>query len=151
MTLRYLDLKAFRATTLTREPFHYVVVPDFVREQVRDRISAGYPRISKRGSYPVSQHAYDAGFQELLDELESDEFRQAFEEKFEIDLSVRPTMTTVRCQCSAEDGQIHTDATSKIVTVLIYMNPSWHELCGRLRLLRSADNVDEVVAEIPTT
>src|SRR5476649_2082390 len=98
MALRYLDLEAFRATTLTREPFQYVAVPDFVREQVRARISADYPSISERGSYPVGQHTYGAGFQELLDELEGNEFRQAFEEKFEIDLSVRPTMTTVRGQ-----------------------------------------------------
>jgi len=151
MALRYFNLEAFRTTPLTREPFHYVIVPDFVREQVRTRIIADYPRISERGSYPVGQRAYGAAFQELLDELEGDEFRQAFEEKFEIDLSVRPIMTTVRGRCSAEDGQIHTDATSKIVTVLIYMNPGWHDSAGRLRLLRSANDLDDVVAEVPPT
>jgi SM-20-related protein len=151
MALRYFDLEAFRATPLTREPFQYIIVPDFVREQVRTRIIADYPSISERGSYPVGQHAYGAAFQELLDELEGDEFRQAFEEKFDIDLSARPTMTTVRGQCSAEDGQIHTDATSKIVTVLIYMNPGWQESGGQLRLLRSADNLEDVAAEVRPT
>ena len=151
MALRYFDLEAFHATPLAREPFQYVIVPDFVREQIRTKIIADYPKISVRGSYPVGQHAYGAAFQEMLDELEGDEFRQAFEEKFGIDLSVRPTMTTVRGQCSTEDGQIHTDSTNKIVAVLIYMNAGWPDSGGRLRLLRSADNLDDVAAEVLPT
>jgi SM-20-related protein len=149
MGLRYLDMVAFRATPRTTEPFEYLVLPGFVRPDACARINADYPDISERGSFPVAQLAFGPAFREFLDELESDEFRAAFEEKFGIDLTGRPTTVTVRGQCSAKDGQIHTDSLSKIITVLIYMNPSWEEAGGRLRLLRSGEDLDDVIAEVP--
>ncbi len=151
MTLRCLDLEAFRATPLVREPFQYLIVPGFVREEVRAGINADYPRIAERGSFPVGQLTYAARFKQLLDELDSDEFRDAFEEKFGLDLTGRPSTITVRGQCSAKDGKIHTDSLSKIITVLIYMNPSWENAGGRLRLLRSSDSLENPIAEVPPT
>ena len=44
---------------------------------------------------------------------------------------------------------MHTDSVSKIITVLIYMNPRWEESGGRLRLLRSPSDLDDFVAEVP--
>src|ERR1700746_2384685 len=114
MGLRYLDMEAFRATPRAREPFEYLVVPGFVRSDACARINADYPKIAERGSFPGGQLAFGAVFQEFLDELESDEFRAAFEEKFEIDLTGRPTTITVRGQCSRKDGQIHTDSLSQL-------------------------------------
>ena len=149
MALRCVDLAAFRATPCAREPFEYLVVPGFVREQARSRINADYPNIAERGSFPVGQVSYGPAFQELLDELESDEFRDAFEQKFDVDLAGRPTTVTVRGQCGPKDGQIHTDSVSKIITVLVYMNPSWEQPGGRLRLLRCGDNIDDVITEVP--
>jgi Rps23 Pro-64 3,4-dihydroxylase Tpa1-like proline 4-hydroxylase len=55
----------------------------------------------------------------------------------------------VRGRCSERDGRIHTDSKTKIITVLLYMNPKWEESGGRLRLLRSADDLDDVIAEVP--
>ena len=136
MGLRYLDMEALRAAPRASEPFEYLVVPGFVRADACARINADYPKISQRGSFPISQLAFGPAFQEFLDELESDEFRTAFEEKFAINLTGRPTTITVRGQCSHKDGQIHTDSLSKIITVLIYMNPGWEESGGRLRLHR---------------
>jgi hypothetical protein len=149
MTLRYLDLEAFRAVPLTREPFQYLIVPGFVRAGGRAAINADYPKISERGSFPVAQLSYGPAFGEFLEELESDEFRHAFEEKFGLDLAGRPTTTTVRGQCSPKDGQIHTDSKSKIVTVLIYMNSGWEQPGGRLRLLNSGSDLDDVIVEVP--
>jgi len=149
MAMRCLDLESFCSTSCTREPFEYLVVPGFVREQARSRINADYPNISERGSFPVGQVTYGPAFQELLDELESDELRLAFEQKFNIDLTGRPTTVTVRGQCGPKDGQIHTDSLSKIITVLIYMNPSWEQPGGRLRLLRSGNNIDDMITEVP--
>ncbi len=48
---------------------------------------------------------YGPAFQELLDELEGDRFRTAFERKFGLDLTGRPTVTTVRGMCGKGDGQ----------------------------------------------
>jgi SM-20-related protein len=151
MSLRYLDMAAFRATPRASEPFEYLIVPGFVRPDACARINADYPKISERGSFPVAQLAFGPAFREFLDELESVEFRAAFEEKFNTDLTGRPTTITVRGQCSPKDGQIHTDSLSKIITVLIYMNPAWEESGGRLRLLRSSDDLDDVITEVPPT
>jgi SM-20-related protein len=151
MGLSYLDIDAFRATPRVSDPFEYLVVPGFVPADACARINADYPKISERGSFPVTQLSYGHAFQEFLDELESDEFREAFEEKFGLDLAGRPTTVTVRGQCGSGDGQIHTDSLSKIITVLIYMNPSWEEAGGRLRLLRSGGNLDDIIAEVPPT
>ena len=149
MTLRYLDLESLRAVPLTRNPFEYLIVPGFVRPDGCAKINADYPDIAERGSFPVAQLSYGPAFSEFLDELESEEFRRAFEEKFGVDLAGRPTTTTVRGQCSPKDGQIHSDSKSKIITVLIYMNPSWEQPGGRLRLLNSSANLDDVIVEVP--
>jgi SM-20-related protein len=144
-----LRLEALRATPLVREPFEYLIVPGFIDQAALAEINADYPKISARGSFPVDQVSYGPAFQKLLDELEGDEFRDTFEEKFSIDLAGRPTVTTVRGVCGPGDGRIHTDSKSKIITVLIYMNPAWEQSGGQLRLLRSRDNLDDVLAEVP--
>ena len=147
--LANLDLEAFRAQSLTREPFEHLVVPGFIRAAAFAAINAQYPKIETHGSFPVTQVAYGPAFQALLDELESDEFRAAFEEKFDLDLDGYPTTTTVRGRCGAGDGKIHTDSTSKIITVLLYMNSAWEHSGGRLRLLRSGKNLNDVILEVP--
>jgi SM-20-related protein len=145
----YLRLDAFRDTPLVREPFQHLIVSGFVGPAALAAINADYPKIFTPGSFPVEQVSFGRAFQTLLDELEGDEFREVFEEKFGLDLSGRPTVTTVRGRCDARDGKIHTDSTSKIITVLIYMNESWEEAGGRLRLLRSADNLNDIIVEVP--
>jgi SM-20-related protein len=147
--LHNFDLAAFRATPLSREPFEYLVVPRFIRQDVLARINADYPKISERGSFPVTQVAFGPAFQALLDELESDELRDAFEEKFGLELAGRPTTTTVRGQCGVGDGKIHTDSVGKIITILLYMNSTWEKPGGRLRLLRSGNNLHDIIVEVP--
>ena len=145
----YLRLDTFRATPLVAEPFQHLVVPGFIGPQGLAAINADYPKISTSGSFPIDQVSFGPAFQALLDELEGDEFREAFEEKFGLDLSGRPAVTTVRGRCDARDGKIHTDSRSKIITVLIYMNESWEQQGGRLRLLRSADDLNDIILEVP--
>jgi hypothetical protein len=144
-----IDLDLFRAAPLVREPFQFLVVPHFIKQTALEGINADYPAITERGSFPVNRVKYGPAFQTLLDELESDEFRNAFEEKFEIELSGRPTTTTVRGWCGTGDGKIHTDSLSKIITVLIYMNADWEEQGGRLRLLRSGTDLQDAILEVP--
>ena len=75
--------------------------------------------------------------------------RAAVARKFQIDLESRPVMVTVRGQCSSRDGHIHTDSTTKLITVLLYTNRSWECSSARLRLLRSPTDLDNYVAEVP--
>jgi SM-20-related protein len=151
MEMSFLDLDTFRAASLVTEPFSYVVVPGFVRPEVLHSINTDYPDILRPGSFPLGQLTYGPAFRAFISELESVEFRKAFEEKFKIGLVGRPMTVTVRGRCAAKDGQIHTDSVSKIITVLIYLNSSWEAPGGRLRLLRSGNDLDDVIAEIPPT
>ena len=57
-------------------------------------------------------------------------------------------MITVRGRSDGKDGRIHTDSATKIITLLLYLNPSW-EAAGRLRLLRGPDDLDDYAAEVP--
>jgi SM-20-related protein len=149
MALRYLDLDALKTAPLTKEPFQYLAVPGFVRRQACGEINRDYPKIAEPGSFPVAQLSYGPNFHELLDELASDEFRKAFEDKFGIDLVGRPQTITVRGHCSPKDGRVHTDTKSKIITILIYMNPEWEHSGGRLRLLKSSSSLDDPIMEVP--
>jgi SM-20-related protein len=144
-----VDLAAFSSTALIRQPFEYLIVSGFIRPEARAAINADFPRIAAPGSFPVSELSFGPAFRSLLDALEGPELRRAFAEKFQIDLSKRPTMITVRGRCSTRDGQIHTDAASKIITALVYMNPRWEQPGGCLRLLRSAQNIDDLIIEVP--
>jgi hypothetical protein len=92
---------------------------------------------------------YGPKFHRLMDEISGPEMTDAIAEKFEVDLKGKPTMITVRGQCRSTDGQIHTDSKTKLITVLIYMNGKWETPGGRLRLLRSANDLNDAFAEVP--
>lgn len=149
VTVGPFDLQAFRATPLQKDPYEHIVVCGFVTPDALRRINSDYPAVHHPGSFPSEALSYGPAFQEMLDALESEEFRSAFEEKFQIDLRDRPSTITVRGQCSARDGKIHNDSTSKIISVLIYVNPGWENSGGRLRLLRSANDINDVAVEVP--
>ena len=149
--LSTLDLERFRATPLTREPFDFLIVPEFVRAEARAAIDKDYPEVGRAGSFPLREVTYGPGFTKLIEEMRSEEFRKAFEEKFNIDLSNRPDMITVRGRCSEKDGKIHTDSDTKIITILVYMNSAWESSGGQLRLLRSGTNLKDVLLEVPPT
>ena len=60
-------------------------------------------------------------------------------------------MYTVRGFVREKDGSIHTDSETKIITVLLYMNEDWREDAGRLRLLRSATDLEDYAAKCRLT
>lgn len=144
-----LDLAAFRAAPLIKEPFPYLVLPGFVRHEAHKTINEDYPHLDYPGSVPLSEVQYGPAFATLVEELRAEPMRAAFAEKFGINLDGRPVMLTVRGRCCKKDGQIHTDSETKIITVLIYMNPLWETAEGRLRLLRSPHDLDDVITEVP--
>jgi SM-20-related protein len=146
--LSLLDLDRLRAAPLSRDPFDFVVVENFVRPQYLAAAVADFPPLGKHGSFPLNGQHYGAAFERLAAELEGDDLRRAIEDKFALDLSGRPTMITLRGHSDGKDGSIHTDSATKLVTLLLYMNPVWEEEAGRLRLLRRADDLEDFVAEI---
>jgi SM-20-related protein len=147
--LTYCDYDSLERTALQRDPFEYLVVPEFIKSSEFAPIVADYPAVPGPGSHPPAELDIHGKFKGLMDELLGPQFRSAIERKFDIDLSDRPTMYTVRGFVREKDGSIHTDSTTKIITVLLYMNERWQEDAGRLRLLRGPDNLDDYVAEVP--
>lgn len=147
--LRYLDLDALEQALRIDDPFPFVIVPGFLPSAARGAIGADYPAIDEPGSFPVGDLHFGSRFRDFLAELEGPAFRAAIERKFDIDLTGRPTMVTVRGQARPRDGRIHNDSRTKLITVLVYMNEAWEAEGGRLRLLRSPDDLEAVVAEVP--
>jgi hypothetical protein len=144
-----IDLAAFEAAPLTREPFLFAMVPHFVRSEAMAAINADYPLVTHPGSFPLPTLKYGPAFARLMEAIQSVEFTRAVERKLGVNLAGRPTMVTARGQSAARDGQIHTDSRTKLITVLIYMNNAWEAKTGRLRLLRSPNNLEDVIAEVP--
>lgn len=147
-TSSVINMNAFRSTQVEMDPFEYMVVPGFVPPHALAQINSDFPDISQGGSFPLSSLQYGETFQKLVDNLESDAVRAAFEQKFHLVLSNRPTTLTVRGHSRAKDGRIHTDSRTKLITVLIYLNDVWHDEGGRLRLLRSGRDIDDCFDEI---
>ncbi len=144
-----IDIAAIARATLVRDPFPYFMVPGFVKHEAVDGIERDFPKIAHHGSFPLPTLTYGPAFDAFMRALEGPEFRQAVSAKLGVALDGKPTMTTVRGQSAAHDGQIHTDSRTKIVTVLIYMNGQWESPKGRLRLLRSSSDLNAVLAEVP--
>jgi len=144
-----LDIAALRTAALQHDPFDYVLVPGFVHADALADINRDFPPVPGPGSYPPVRLELRGRFAALLEELDGAEFQAAIAEKFAIDLSGYPTMFTVRGFCRASDGKIHNDSETKIITVLLYLNPPWEAEGGRLRLLRGPDDLNDMAAEVP--
>jgi SM-20-related protein len=144
----FLDLERLKAAPLNCDPFEFVIVDNFVRGEHLQALLADFPPVKGHGSFPLGAVSCGTAFSAFAKELEAEDLRRAIEEKFAIDLAGRPTMITVRGRSDGKDGRIHTDSATKLITVLLYMNPVWEAEAGRLRLLRSADDLDDCVAEI---
>jgi len=143
------DYEALQSAPLERNPYEHVVLPGFVKPEALHQINRDYPHIEHAGSFPLASLEFGPSFRALVDQMESKTFRKAFEDKFQIDLTNRPTTITVRGRSDTQDGNIHCDSESKIITILLYMNPDWDDAGGRLRLLRSQRDIHDVATEVP--
>ena len=85
---------------------------------------------------------------ELVNELEGKEFKEILESKFEVNLENSEVVTTLRGYSRSKDGKIHTDSKSKILTILLYLNPNWKNDEGNLKLLKQNNSLDNFIKEI---
>jgi SM-20-related protein len=146
-----LSLDKLNSALLNTYPYEYSIVSEFIRPEWEDRLLADFPVIKQGGSFPLSTVSLGPDFARLINEMSGPQFRSAIEDKFSISLEGRPTMFTVRGRCRSSDGKIHTDSQTKIITVLLYMNPRWENEGGRLRILRSETDIEDAVAEVSPT
>jgi hypothetical protein len=149
--MAYLDLAAVAATRVRQDPYEHMLTDMAVTPQSAAAITADYPHIDKPGSFALADLEIGPAVRQLIAELDAEPFRRIMEEKFDVDLTDRPTTFTLRGACAARDGQIHTDSRSKILTILIYLNDDWAPPGGRLRLLRNGRDLENYAEEIEPT
>jgi SM-20-related protein len=144
-----IDHAAFAAAPLQRDPFDFLVLPGFVQPEAAEAAAADFPGPDLPGVLPAPETPADDAFGRLLTALRGPRVTQAFAEKFALPLTPDTLMVTLRARTRREDGRIHTDSETKLVTALIYLNDAWDAIGGRLRLLRGPDSLNDVIAEVP--
>lgn len=146
-----LKLNTLRQTPVSPQPYPYLVVPQIIEEEYLPRLIADFPDIQHPGSIPVAEANGGPLFHQLINELESETVRQAIADKFQLDLSGLPLFTTLRGVMRNKDGAIHCDSKTKVVTLLMYLNPTWEQPGGRLRILRNGNDLNNYAEEISPT
>jgi SM-20-related protein len=144
-----IDFNALESAPLAHDPYDHVLVLGLITKTALNAANEDFPKIERAGSFPTGQLKYGPGFAALVEALEGPELAAALGTKMGIHLEGKPTMVTVRGRAKPNDGQIHTDSSGKLVTVLLYMNPAWEEPGGQLRLLRSPTDLDDYAVEVP--
>jgi hypothetical protein len=148
------DYAALDATPVAEQPFRHVVVPDFLPGDLLRKVNAELPDSNRGGSFPPEALRMGPTARAMMGELQGPVLKRALAAKFGLELETAPPMLTVRLATRAKDGQIHTDSLAKRVTALLYLNPpspSFDNQEGCLRLLRSPDDIEDYVVEVPPT
>lgn len=151
MSIEILDLDKLRAQPVARDPFPFVVVSGMLKPGAIEKLSRDFPAIGDGGVYPVDVLPLGPSMQRLVEEIGGPEFRKVVEEKFGLDLADKPPMITLRGRSRDKDGRIHRDSDDKVVSLLLYLNEDWPHKTGNLRMLRSPDDLESTVAEVPST
>ncbi|HWU24815.1 MAG TPA: 2OG-Fe(II) oxygenase [Rhizomicrobium sp.] len=145
-----MDFDRLMATPVVTVPYPFLIVPQFIAPASRHAIAQDFPQVGGAGSYPLPSLDFGPAFAALIGQLCGAQMTKIVEQKFQIDLSGRPVMATVRGRCEARDGHIHTDSKTKLITLLLYMNDHPDAGRGRLRILRSPTDLNDVAAEVPS-
>jgi SM-20-related protein len=145
---RLFDLAALSATPLVREHFDHLVVPGFLRADALVALNRDFPPIEGPSNYAPERLSYGPAFAALIDALRGRAFAARLEDKFQLDLAGCATTIGIRRFCEATDGNIHTDHKSKLITVLLYFNRNWPHEGGRLRMVRSATDLEDYATEV---
>ena len=143
-----LDFDAVETTPVTTDPFSFMVARNVIPAARLDEVNADYPQIDIPANFRPENLSYGPSFARILEDLDSPEFERLIARKFDMDLSRTTKSVTVRKLSEPSDGNIHTDHWSKIVTVLLYFNPEWHQEGGRLRMLRGKHDIEDYAAEV---
>ena len=146
--MRLLDNIKIKQAQVDQEFFPFFHIENAFNENLDPaELVNNFPSIESGGSFHT-ENLIDGSIKNLVDELEGDDFKQILEDKFQIDLSDAQVVTTLRGYSRSKDGQIHTDSKTKILTVLLYLNPNWNSSVGNLRLLKINNSLDNYIKEI---
>ena len=144
-----INLDVISKSKVTHEPFEFFAANSVLDPRDLTAVARDFPKIDKPGIFPLSALEFGPSFGKLIAEIQSPQLAKTIGDKFGVDLTDLPLMITVRGHAQAKDGRIHTDTQDKVVTCLLYLNDTWDDGGGRLRLLRRGDDLEDYVAEIP--
>ena len=137
-----INIEAIENKGVTSHPYPYFGLENALHQAYKDEIIKDFPILSKGGSFPLDSIEVKGSLKSLVDEISGDKFRNLIAKKFDVNLSAKPLVITARGYSRINDGKIHTDSKTKLITILIYLNEVWGSPNGRLRILNSNDIED---------
>lgn len=145
-----INFEALEKTPVQVSPYAYMLAKGVLDTQQAARIRRDYPVIKKAGYLPLSKLKSHGAFKELIDDLQKPQLARMLGDKFNVDLTEKPYIITVRRLSKKSDGGIHHDSRSKILTLLVYLNDSWeNDGAGALRVLNGPDDFEDYAAQVP--
>jgi hypothetical protein len=144
-----LNYELFADTPLAHAPYDHMVVPGFLLHDAAVAAADSFPAPDLPGVLPAPTTPRDDACGHLLAELRAPRLTRLFADKYHLQLLPSTLMITLRARTRPQDGRIHTDSETKMVTALIYLNDGWSSDGGRLRVLRGPDDIDDMAAEVP--
>lgn len=144
-----IDLASIADCPVTHDPFDFFVVDSVLSHDALNAIRRDFPVLEKPGLYPLSDVEGGDAFKDLVASIRSPAFSRTIGHKFNVDLEGLPLMITLRGRAQQKDGRIHCDSKDKVITCLLYLNETWDNEGGRLRMLRNGTDIEDYAAEIP--
>ena len=146
-----LNKQALKTAVINKDFFPYCYIKNSLNNnQLTEKILTEFPQINKGGSFNISS-TEENSINKLINDFKSPIIKSILSDKFNVDLVNASTIATLRGYSRERDGKIHIDSSSKILTILIYLNETWNHDTGHLRLLKSSKNLENYIAEIPAT
>lgn len=145
-----IDLNSIKSAPINESFFPFFSVLNCITKEGK-ALPQNFPDLNKGGSYPSDMPGLSPVMENLIAEIESKEMQEALSEKFGINLDDVEVVTTIRGYSRLKDGQIHTDSKTKVLTLLLYLNESWEEDTGLLRMLKNNHDLEDFIEEIPAT
>lgn len=147
---KIIDYAAIENTAVEQTPYPYFGIDNVFSENSHQALLNDFPVIKNGGSLPLDAIEVTGELARLVDEINSDQFRQVMAKKFDVDLTDKPIVITARGFSRQRDGQNHTDSKTKLITVLLYVNDGWDSPNGRLRMLNGND-INDYAAEFSSS
>ena len=95
----YINYKKLEETSLNHNPFKYFIIEDFIKNDYVKSLETAFPKINTTGSMPLASLKYNEIFENFVEELKGDKFREIISNKFSMDLSQKPLMISARGMC----------------------------------------------------
>lgn len=143
-----IDLEAIWQASVTDKPFRFFVAPNVLEPGALEALRNDFPNIEQPGVFPLQELQYGPSFVRLIEQARSKAFTYIMGKKFQINLTAKPLLISVRSRSRLSDGKIHTDSKSKIVSCVLYLNEEWSHEAGKLRMLRNPYSYSRAYAEV---